>query len=90
MGQAMSQIAPSPSKAQQDPNKWLADLIAHLWPYASNAIEALANDMIPDILAASRPSFVHDLKLKKFELGKARPKLTNLRQAAVGEISRQA
>ncbi|KAL6771588.1 hypothetical protein ACKKBG_A26990 [Auxenochlorella protothecoides x Auxenochlorella symbiontica] len=63
----------------QDPNKWLADLIAHLWPYASNAIEALANDMIPDILAASRPSFVHDLKLKKFELGKARPKLTNLR-----------
>lgn len=39
----------------------------------------MAGEMLPDILAASRPSFVHDLKLKKFELGKVEPKITNIK-----------
>lgn len=40
--------------------------------------------MLPDILAASRPSFVHDLKLKKFELGKVEPKITNIKWVRSG------
>lgn len=64
---------------RQEDITWLEDLVSLLWPYASNALEAMAEDMLPDILAASRPSFVHDLSLKKFELGREEPTFSNLR-----------
>lgn len=58
---------------------WISELVEHLWPYVKVAVEQMAWEMLPDILEASEPSWIHDINLKKFVLGSKEPDLSNIR-----------
>ncbi|KAL4425484.1 hypothetical protein ABPG75_009500 [Micractinium tetrahymenae] len=58
---------------------WISQLVERLWPYIKAAVEQQAWAMLPDILEASEPSWIHDINLKKFELGPEEPDLSNIR-----------
>ncbi|KAL4421096.1 hypothetical protein ABPG77_009623 [Micractinium sp. CCAP 211/92] len=58
---------------------WISQLVERLWPYIKAAVEEQAWAMLPDILEASEPSWIHDINLKKFVLGSKEPDLSNIR-----------
>ncbi|KAI3438809.1 hypothetical protein D9Q98_001226 [Chlorella vulgaris] len=58
---------------------WLSQMVERLWPYLRQAIEKLAWEMLPDILEASEPTWIHDINLKKFHLGEKEPDIFDIR-----------
>ncbi|EFN51193.1 hypothetical protein CHLNCDRAFT_141362 [Chlorella variabilis] len=58
---------------------WVRQLLEGLWPYAREAAERLACQVIPEQLEASRPPFVYELRLERFSLGDARPEIRDIR-----------
>jgi hypothetical protein len=47
-------------------------------PYVRQSIEKMAWEMMPAILEENEPSWIHDLSLKKFELGKKEPDIKRI------------
>ncbi|KAI3425058.1 hypothetical protein D9Q98_008436 [Chlorella vulgaris] len=58
---------------------WVVQLLTELWPYARDAAEAMAWELIPAQLEASRPPFVYALEMERFHLGKAEPTIRDIR-----------
>eukprot|EP00887_Chlorella_sp_A99_P000505 scaffold17.g505.t1 len=58
---------------------WISELVEQLWPNIRAAVEAQCYELLPGelggILQASKPSWLHDLELKKCSLGTKEPDL---------------
>ncbi|GAB4816080.1 hypothetical protein N2152v2_003126 [Parachlorella kessleri] len=81
-GAAVVEVEAAPRNQQggQPPAQdWVDDFVNASWPYMKRAFERLAWESIPGILEASRPSWVHDIRLDKFELGQVPPTVNNIR-----------
>lgn len=58
---------------------WLSKLIEHLWPKIRQVIEDTAWETVPPTLDETKPSWVHGLCLKKFNMGHKEPDLYDVR-----------
>ncbi|KAL3133562.1 hypothetical protein ABBQ38_007410 [Trebouxia sp. C0009 RCD-2024] len=58
---------------------WLTQLIARMWPYITEAGERQAKAMLPDMLAQNKPTWMTQLKLQEFELGRVPPTIEDVR-----------
>lgn len=65
-------------RSKIDDKEWLSNMLALLWPYASNAGEKQAMAMLPDLLNQSKPSWMTELRITELELGSVPPRIINL------------
>jgi hypothetical protein len=67
------------SSGQPGGYEWVADLLAKMWPYITEAVNKEAANQLPPLIKASKPTWMGDITLHKFKLGGAPPKLTDIR-----------
>eukprot|EP00195_Chlamydomonas_chlamydogama_P016771 CAMPEP_0202912736 /NCGR_PEP_ID=MMETSP1392-20130828/58538_1 /ASSEMBLY_ACC=CAM_ASM_000868 /TAXON_ID=225041 /ORGANISM="Chlamydomonas chlamydogama, Strain SAG 11-48b" /LENGTH=565 /DNA_ID=CAMNT_0049603749 /DNA_START=8 /DNA_END=1702 /DNA_ORIENTATION=- len=58
--------------------KWVSEVLAKLWPYASRAVEVAVREMAPDILNDNKPTWMEGIVLERFVLGDEPPTITGI------------
>lgn len=59
--------------------EWVSELIARMWPYIMEAAKRQAFEQLPPLLQQSKPGWMQDIKLIKFELGSTPPRIDDVR-----------
>ncbi|KAL4853047.1 Synaptotagmin-2 [Chlorella vulgaris] len=53
--------------------QWLDSIMKQLWPFAAQYVTSLAQETLPALLDESKPSWIRDVKLHRFDLGPVHP-----------------